>query len=245
VSVYGSDFYSQQVDGSVRSAGIVLPLLYAAFKPRSVLDVGCGRGGWLAVAKRLGSTRLKGIDGHWVNPADLLDGSIEFEATDLAAEVTVNERFDLSMSVEVAEHVPETMADSFVATLCRASDVVLFSAAIRFQGGTHHVNEQWQTYWIDRFGARGYDFFDVLRPAIWENEAVEWWYRQNLFVFVKRDSDVAIDRDALRSMQRPIPNIVHPVNYSQKAKSIQQPTLRSFGALVRNYVRTSLWARKP
>jgi hypothetical protein len=38
--------------------------------------------------------------------------------------------------------------------------VVLFSAAIPYQGGTHHVNEQWPEYWAGNFEAKG----SSLRP---------------------------------------------------------------------------------
>lgn len=60
--------------------------------------------------------------------------------------MTFNRRFDLAMTIEVAEHLTPVRADSFVEDLTRLSDVVLFSAAIPAQGGINHVNEQWQSY---------------------------------------------------------------------------------------------------
>jgi len=35
-------------------------------------------------------------------------------------------------------------------------DNVLFSAAIPNQGGTGHINEQWQEYWAEKFYANGF-----------------------------------------------------------------------------------------
>ena len=67
--------------------------------------------------------------------------------------------------------------------MCKLSDVVLFSAAIPGQGGTHHLNERWPSYWANLFGSAGYDVLDVVRANIWDDARVEWWYRQNLLVF--------------------------------------------------------------
>jgi len=41
------------------------------------------------------------------------------------------------------------------AALVKAAPVVLFSAAIPLQGGTEHVNEQWQSYWAKLFAEHG------------------------------------------------------------------------------------------
>jgi hypothetical protein len=87
------------------------------------------------------------------------------------------------VSVEVAEHLPADCAATFVATLTSLAPAVLFSAAIPFQGGTHHVNEQWPDYWAGLFKQRDYEVVDCLRDRIWDNDSVEWWYAQNLLLF--------------------------------------------------------------
>ncbi len=127
---------------------------------------------------------ILGTDGDHV-PRDMLqipkhsfraeDLAKPFERTDLQA--------DLVISLEVAEHLPDTAADNFVHRLCAHGDVVLFSAAVPGQGGTHHVNEQWPDYWAAKFAARGYRVIDALRPALWADGDVKWWYRQNLLMF--------------------------------------------------------------
>lgn len=90
------------------------------------------------------------------------------------------------MSLEVAEHLTPARADSFVEDLTRLSDVILFSAAIPGQHGLNHVNEQWQFYWAEKFLQRDYIAVDCIRPKIWSNNSVEWWYCQNILVYVKR-----------------------------------------------------------
>jgi len=45
----------------------------------------------------------------------------------------------------------EKYADTFVNTLCRHADTILFSAAHVGQGGDGHINEQPIDYWIEKF----------------------------------------------------------------------------------------------
>ena len=45
----------------------VLPVLFHSYMPTSVLDVGCGLGNWIQVAKSLGVKVITGVDGDYVN----------------------------------------------------------------------------------------------------------------------------------------------------------------------------------
>lgn len=221
---YDGAFYENQVSGSERSAQVILPLLYAVFQPRSVIDIGCGQGAWLAVAGALGSTELTGIDGPWVDTARLRHPAIRFTAADLGAQIPVSARHDLCVSVEVAEHLLPAQADRFVEALCAASDVVLFSAAVRYQGGTAHVNEQRASYWASKFAARGYECVDLVRGAVWDDARVEWWYRQNVLVFVKRGTAIA---DRFRAAPRAAPplDLVHPEAFESKMAYLLPSTI--------------------
>jgi hypothetical protein len=81
---------------------------------------------------------------------------------------------------------------------------VLFSAAIPGQGGRHHVNEQFPSYWITRFAMHGFRCFDALRPVLWHRAEVAVWYRQNLLVFSRHKAFPG---------ERPAPeqyDLVHP-----------------------------------
>ena len=46
-----------------------------------------------------------------------------------------------------------------------------------------HVNEQWPSYWASFFDKNGMKQLDVVRPAIWTEEGIEWWYRQNTMIY--------------------------------------------------------------
>lgn len=221
---YDGAFYENQVTGSERSAQVILPLVYAVFQPRSVIDIGCGQGAWLAVSGALGSTELTGMDGPWVDTARLRHPSIRFTAADLGGDIPVTARHDLCMSVEVAEHLRPAQADRFVAALCEAADVVLFSAAVRFQGGTAHVNEQRASYWAAKFAARGYECVDLVRGAVWDDARVEWWYRQNVLIFVKRGTEVAGRFKAAPRAAPPL-DLVHPEAFESKMAYLLPTTI--------------------
>jgi len=212
---YDDGFYADQVDGSARAAGVVLPLVMGHLAVERVIDVGCGQGAWLAAAESLGARDLTGLDGPWVDRAKLRSARIVFHPTDLAQPLPDHGRHDLAISVEVAEHLPAARADGFVADLCRAADVVLFSAAVPHQGGTEHVNEERASRWIARFAAQGHDCFDLVRGAVWDDARVAWWYRQNLFVFVSRRSPLHA-----RFAGAPLPpaprDLVHPEAFEAK-----------------------------
>lgn len=188
--VYSSDFYTYNRRVAMASARIVIPPVAAALGPASVLDVGCGAGAWCRVWKENGAEVVLGTDGSYVDRAQLLVDPDSFVAADLAQPFDLGRRFDLVMSLEVAEHVHEIHADTFVDNLTRHGDVVLFSAAVPGQGGEFHVNEQPLEYWRSKFLARGYQCFDPFRPMFRDNGAVAPWYRFNTLLYV---ADAAVE----------------------------------------------------
>src|SRR5262245_20958009 len=166
---YTDEFFDQHQEGSRRSARIIVPLIMELIGPKSVVDVGCGLGTWLSVFRHHGVERILGIDGDYVNRQRLEIAQHEFFVRDLSSPTPIDRGFDLAVSLEVAEHLPERSADSFVDFLTSLAPVVLFSAAVPCQGGTNHLNEQWPDYWAARFESRGYRTCDYIRDRIWDN----------------------------------------------------------------------------
>ena len=184
---YSPEFYVRQQEGSLRSARRVLPHLLELAAPRSIVDVGCGIGTWLKAAAELGVRDLAGIDGPYVDRSMLQIPPERFIAADLTRPFHVDRTFDAALCLEVAEHLPEASAVSFVESLTRLAPVVLFSAAIPNQMGDHHINEQWQSWWVERFARAGYVAVDCLRRRVWDDPQVEWWYAQNMLLMVRED----------------------------------------------------------
>jgi SAM-dependent methyltransferase len=185
---YDNCFFDQITDESLASARIVVPLLLELVQPESVIDVGCGRGGWLRAFQEHGVERLQGFDGFYVERSKLLIDEGSFTPVDISKPFTVGRSYDLALCLEVAEHLPRHAARGLVRSLAEAAPLVLFSAAVPGQGGTNHINEQWPSYWRALFAERGYRRLDPVRPRIWRNRYVASYYSQNLYLFASPEA---------------------------------------------------------
>jgi SAM-dependent methyltransferase len=166
----------------------IVPILIELFKPTSVVDFGCGIGTFLSSFKSSGINNVLGIDGPWASK-DLLYANInstEFLETDLAKDIQLPIYYDMVLSLEVAEHIEEKYADIFIKNLIAAGKIIIFSAAVPQQGGQNHVNEQWISYWAEKFNQQGYVVHDILKPYVWNNPNIFFWYKQNMVVAVPK-----------------------------------------------------------
>ena len=158
---------------------------------KSVTDIGCG---------------------DYVNREQLSEHiePVHFLAKDLSLPFDVGRKFDVVISLEVAEHLPESTAAEFVDSLVKHGDIIIFSAAIPSQGGQNHLNEQWKKYWIDLFARHQYSVYDLIRPRIWDMQEVDYWYKQNMIVFGK------FDLLHLKPSNTSILEAVHPEMFAAK-----------------------------
>jgi len=186
-TLYDRAFFDDLHARVYRSARAIVPLVLDVLHPASVIDIGCGTGTWLAAFVESGVHSIVGVDGDYVDRTTLEIPAMDFIAHDLTTPFVLDRRFDLVVSLEVAEHLPRASAGAFVAALVALGPAILFSAAIPGQGGVAHVNEQWQDYWARLFLMHGYDVVDIIRPAIWSREDILPWYAQNTLLYVNRD----------------------------------------------------------
>jgi SAM-dependent methyltransferase len=212
MTLYTSNFFDAQRSGAAASANAFALHLFRLFQVKSVVDVGCGTGTWLAAFRAHGVERVLGIDGEYVNRSELEIQQEEFVAHDLQTPLCIKERFDLAICMEVAEHIPLDASLTLVDSLTKMSDVILFSAAVPGQVGVHHVNLRWQSEWAFEFQKRGYIALDALRSAVWNDDAVEYWYAQNAILYVREA--VIANYPALHrlstSHKPEMLNVVHP-----------------------------------
>ena len=193
---YQSSYFQKRKGISSISAEITLQKLSKFVNFSSVVDFGCGTGTWLAACKNMGVKKILGFD-HYAKESELSIERKYFHKKSLAEKICLDEKFDLAISLEAAEHVEQISADTIVENLSNASDVILFSAAIPGQGGTNHVNEQPPQYWAKKFADHCFTQFDIIRPLIWDKDDVAWWYKQNTFLYVHSDANHRIKFDKL------------------------------------------------
>lgn len=218
-TIYDTSFFASR-EGSALSASVVVPLVLQLVRNvSSVVDVGCGTGGWLSVFKENGVGRVRGLDGGAVLESGQLEIEPgEFSVANLELPQKVDERFDLCICLEVAEHLSDEVAPQLVNTLCDLSDVVLFSAALPGQGGRNHINERWPSYWVEHFKGAGYQLFDIVRGRLWDDSRIRPWYRQNILIFANKSGAgrLSITEEEARAI-RPL-DIVHPDYFEQRRK---------------------------
>lgn len=188
--IYNEKFHENRKDITEQAAEKVLQYINQFFKISSCVDVGGGIGVWALAQQKINNSKILVLDGEYVNKRDILVKENEFKTIDLNDEkmsCLVNQKFDLVISLEVAEHLLPERASSFVKDLCNLGDVVLFSAAVPGQGGQGHINEKYLSYWRGEFEKENYCIYDVIRPYIAGDISIPFWFRQNMVIFAKEN----------------------------------------------------------
>jgi 2-polyprenyl-3-methyl-5-hydroxy-6-metoxy-1,4-benzoquinol methylase len=214
---YNRAFYAFVHATAVTAAAAVVPQLLTLLQIKSVVDVGCGDGTWLDAFRQRGVSHTVGIDGNHIE-RDLLKIPVDqFHPMNLERPRRWKERFDLVLSLEVAEHLRASAAKRFVSFLAGLGDVVCFSAAVPGQSGHNHINEQWPDYWANLFRAHGFIKIDCLRAGTWDDQRVAWYYAQNMFIFA-RPRAIRRNHRLDRAQLHPAPwpeRLIHPRGFSR------------------------------
>lgn len=183
-------YYSERNTRTIHAAKEILGIIGNYVTPDSIVDVGGGVGTWIKTAQELFNIKDDNaclLEGDYVSDYLVISKDC-FMACNLEEEFRINNKYGLAISLEVAEHLSEKRAETFVRDLIKISDMVLFSAAIPFQGGKGHINERKIEYWIELFKEYDYTPFDIIRPIIQYDNQIDYWYKQNALVFCKKNS---------------------------------------------------------
>ncbi len=210
--IYHKNYYDNFNNLSYEAGKIILSDLYKIYQFKSIVDFGCGAGGWLKAASELNDDiKLTGIDG------DYIKNSLSFNKANFIfknLEETINiEKHDLAISLETAEHLKPERANSFIKDLCKSSNVVLFSAAVDGHGGANHYNEQTQSYWVSKFRENGYEPFIFLdRKKYWFHPTFEKCphYIAGSFLYIKKNTETFNLLEKFRVKDDFVVDIVHP-----------------------------------
>ena len=103
--------------------------------------------------------------------------------------------------------------------------MVLFSAAIPYQAGHEHLNEQWPEYWHALFAAHDYVVVDALRERLWRHKDIKPWYVQNMLFYVNRarlGHYPVLATVFEQAGENPRLSIVHPEHYVQTYQHVMK-----------------------
>jgi SAM-dependent methyltransferase len=189
--LYDTDYYANVVEGpAVRSAALISSSIVDEFKPKRIIDVGCGTGALLEALRDRGCD-VFGLEYSDAGLKYCIARGLHVERFNLERDVFEGNRqgFDVAVSMEVAEHLPESTANGYIDLLTRLSPTIVFTAAPPGQSGTDHVNLQPPAYWIAKYRERGFEHLDELSRrwrVTWKAAGnVETWYHENLMIFGK------------------------------------------------------------
>jgi SAM-dependent methyltransferase len=190
-AVYDADYYRKDTDLlTAAGAKVIADSTLADLKPSTVVDVGCGTGALLEVFRNRGC-QVFGLEYAESALEVCRERMLDVQKFDLEKESLAHDRrFDVAVSMEVAEHLAEASADHYVALLTSLSNSIVFTAATPGQQGIEHVNEQPPSYWISKFRGRGFDHDETISnrwKSAWEaSGSMAFYYHQNLMVFRRR-----------------------------------------------------------
>lgn len=194
LEVYDDNFFLVNQEEGVKMAEWFIPLLQREFSFKSLIDIGCGTAHYPKKCMDLGVKDVFGIEGsdsgvqHAIIPKNLIIKH------DLREPFHFTRKWDVALSVEVAEHIDKIYSDNYIKILTDSADTVILTAAHPGQGGVAHVNEQPQSWWKEQFARFGFEFdgqkTKSLRQGILDEEEkgsfVMSWLEPNLMVFRRK-----------------------------------------------------------
>ncbi len=187
-TLYDSDYYERVVEEpAVRSAGVISESILLYLRPKNVVDVGCGTGALLEALREKGC-QVFGLDYSKAALEYCHARDLDVVKFDIEKDVFNDDRsFDVAVSMEVAEHLPERTAQRYIDLLTRLSNMVVFSAASLGQGGLAHINEQPPRYWVSKFQDRDFEHDEQLSKHFHDSwkatRVVADCYYRNLMIF--------------------------------------------------------------
>ncbi len=207
--MYSRNFYKVNMRTNTISAERIISFVLSLYHPSSVIDVGASGGIFLLELMKRDVKDVMGIDGPWIPDKDIVIPKRNYLRIDLTKPFTIERKFDLCICLEVLEHLNSETGELLLKELTSLSDVILFSAAVPGQGGTHHVNEQWPSFWAKEFRKYGFKYIDI-RPYIWNDKEILPWYKQNMMIYLKdQNYDNFINK--LKAFKRKEPlSVIHP-----------------------------------
>lgn len=162
-----------------------LDFLISEFNIATMLDIGCGPGDMITLAKERGLMAV-GVDGDYslnrkeiVHIHDYTTGKWDWNS-DL--------KFDLAWSVEFLEHVDEEYMPYIMHSFSRCTFVIATAAPPGWPGH-HHVNCRDQEYWKGAFAAIGYRYEPEITQKIKEVSSMKKPFMQQNGMFFRRYHD--------------------------------------------------------
>lgn len=147
--------------------------------PNIVYDFGCGYGAYISDLHNSTGVEAIGFEEH---PDTTFYHNIREQ--DLSKPFVLDKKADLTISLEVGEHIPAEYEQVFLDNIANNSGkTVIFSWAVEGQEGHHHVNCKNNDYIILEMQKRGFSFDEKILD-IRKDESL-LWFNNSLMLFHK------------------------------------------------------------
>ncbi len=194
LKVYDQEFFNSNKDEGLKMASWFIPALKKVTGFNSIIDIGCGTGHYLRYCLDNGITDVFGLEGSPHAFESLLVDKNIVVMHDLRKPYTFSRKWDIAISIEVAEHVDKLYTNNYIKILTDSSNIVILTAAQPGQGGTAHVNEQTPEWWKEKFGKFGFTLDEEatnhlkneIRNAKANGGYVTDWFEPNILIFKRK-----------------------------------------------------------
>ena len=188
--IYNDTFYNNRNQDEVLGSTptLIANYIIKTFHPASIIDFGCGTGIYLQAFADKG-VEILGIDASSSALNNFRPDKSKIIIKDITQPVNLGKKFSGAICFEVAEHIPKKFSKNLIENICRASDLIIFSAAPKGQGGIGHINEQRPEFWIELFNQAGLKYLKAetneLKDYLKNNQAI-FWLTNNILIFSKQ-----------------------------------------------------------
>jgi SAM-dependent methyltransferase len=150
-SLYNDDFFNWHLIHAREYSIKTMDWFIKKYKPKSVVDFGCGIGSYLESAQN---------HDVWVEGFDISPYAKAYTPESLHPFIQYRDCttpikcgfFDVVISFETAEHIDPKGTDQFIQNLVNATGkYLLFTAAPPGQDGCGHINLQPKEFWFQKF----------------------------------------------------------------------------------------------
>lgn len=155
----------------------------------SIVDVGCGCGDFLVplVEKKkvLGIDFSTGAEAMLAIPPECY---LCHDLTKPLSELDTKSSYDLVVSLEVYEHIPEEFESTFIDNLLAFKPkTLILSCAEPGQWGRHHYNCRGKDEVVTILTGKGYAYDEALTSSFQKIKKLASFYRKNTAVFTRCD----------------------------------------------------------
>lgn len=193
--------------------------------PKTVLDVGCAMG-YLVAALRDRGVEAFGIDVSEyaiskvrkdIKPYCKVASAID----ELPKELP--QRYDLIVTIEVAEHLYEEDCEKFISNICGYADDIIFSSSPEDTREDTHFNVQQPEYWAKRFAK--HNFYKVLsyNASYISNQAIRFIRRdiKNERIVEDYERNLRILKSDYKELLNKYDQVIKDYNYEKELLSTQ------------------------